>query len=165
MIYFLNHYLYDLNHTLYNVHSCGESPRPVPLPEPSKNLWTPKETKGSLLSSSYRTWYYCLALVGRVQKCQNQPRGGGEVRWVRGKPAWRRYHLLLRMSKASLGHQSGPGAWKGTLSFRGASLPDPLASPRSLGGLSWRPFSPSSLHHPGLTAPSMGFFSPRLARY
>lgn len=77
MIYFLNHYLYDLNHTLYNVHSCGESPRPVPLPEPSKNLWTPKETKGSLLSSSYRTWYYCLALVGRVQKCQNQPRGGG----------------------------------------------------------------------------------------
>lgn len=23
MIYFLNHYLYDLNHTLNNVHSCG----------------------------------------------------------------------------------------------------------------------------------------------
>ncbi|XP_007943123.2 protein unc-93 homolog B1 [Orycteropus afer afer] len=23
MIYFLNHYLYDLNHTLFNVHSCG----------------------------------------------------------------------------------------------------------------------------------------------
>ncbi|XP_062950158.1 protein unc-93 homolog B1 [Cynocephalus volans] len=23
MIYFLNHYLYDLNHTLHNVHSCG----------------------------------------------------------------------------------------------------------------------------------------------
>lgn len=23
MIYFLNHYLYDLNHTLFNVQSCG----------------------------------------------------------------------------------------------------------------------------------------------
>lgn len=25
MVYFLNHYLYDLNHTLYHVESCGQS--------------------------------------------------------------------------------------------------------------------------------------------